>query len=65
MILDGYETLCVYEPGLKVCESHPYLAASLDGIVKFKGSSWGLEIKCPLSKYNFSLAMALDDEKFF
>ena len=65
MIQDGYDALIIDEPGLTVCKSIPYLAASLDGIVKFKENSWGLEIKCPFSKYNSTLAEALDDNNFF
>ena len=62
---DDFESVIIDEPGLIVSKSHPYLAASLDGIVKCKGSSWGLEIKCPSSHYNSSLAKALDDKRFF
>ena len=65
MIQNGYDALIIDEPGLTVCKSIPYLAASLDGIVKFKENSWGLEIKCSFSKYNSTLAEALDDNKFF
>ena len=65
MIKDGYETLVVNQPGLIISKSHPYVGASLDGIVTSDGDSWGLEIKCPFSKYNSSLTEALKDKKFF
>ena len=45
--------------------SFPYLGASLDGVVTCKNETWGLEIKCPFSKYNMSLQEALKDKKFF
>ncbi len=41
--------------GLKISHSHSYLAASLDGLVTCDGEVWGLEIKCPFSKYNSNL----------
>eukprot|EP00795_Rhopilema_esculentum_P009942 gene9942-18554_t len=43
VIQDGYDPLIIDEPGLTVCKSFPYLAASLDGIMKFKENSWGLD----------------------
>ena len=58
MIKDGYETLVVIQPGLLISKSHPYVGASLDGIVTANGDSLGLEIKCPFSKHNTSLTKA-------
>ena len=55
----------VKEVGLKVSQSRPYLGASLDGIVSCDGEIWGLEIKCPFSKYNSKLEEALLDKNFF
>ncbi|XP_065067599.1 uncharacterized protein LOC135693141 [Rhopilema esculentum] len=55
----------VEEVGLKVSQSRPYLGASLDGIVSCDGEIWGLEIKCPFSKYNSKLEEALLDKIFF
>ena len=55
----------IEEVGLKVSQSCPYLGASLDGMVFFDGEVWGLEIKCPFSKYNSNLEEALLDKKFF
>ena len=45
--------------GLKI------LIASLDGLVFYNGEMYGLEIKCPYSKFNKSLQEALCDKKFF
>ena len=53
------------EVGLKLSSNMPYLGASLDGLVSCHGEVWGLEIKCPFSKYNSSLSDALVDKKFF
>ena len=55
----------VSEVGLQLSSSFPYLGASLDGVVTCKNETWGLEIKCPFSKYNMSLQEALKDKKFF
>ena len=55
----------VEEVGLKVSQSRPYLGASLDGIVSCDGEIWGLEIKCPFSKYNSKLDEELLDKNFF
>ena len=55
----------VSEVGLQLSSSFPYLGASLDGVVTCKKGTWGLEIKCPFSKYNMSLQEALKDKKFF
>ena len=53
--------------GLLLSESHPYLGASLDGIVVdcHSGEKWGIEIKCPFSKFNMTMEDALKDKKFF
>ena len=58
-------TANVTEVGLKISPSFPFLGASLDGIVKCANETWGLEIKCPFSKFNGSLKDALSDKKFF
>ena len=42
-----------------------FLGASLDGMVSCKNERWGLEIKCPFSKFKTSLQDALKDKKFF
>ena len=42
----------IEEVDLKVSQSCPYLGASLDRLVSFDGKVWGLETKCPFSKYN-------------
>lgn len=55
----------VNEVGLKVSQPYPYLGASLDGLVSCNGEVWGLEIKCPSSKYNSNLHEAVKDKKFF
>ena len=57
----------VKQLGLLLSKSHPYLGASLDGLVicQQNGEKWGLEIKCPFSKHGMSLKEALEDKKFF
>ena len=44
---------------------HPYLGASLDAIVIDidSGEKWGIEIKCPSSKYNQHIDDVLKDKK--
>ena len=64
MIYQGFP-INVAEVGLRVSHTQPYLAASLDGIVSCKSEKWGLEIKCPFSKYNSSLDDAIKDRNFF
>ena len=58
-------TAQISDVGLHLSSSFPYLGASLDGIVSCQNEKWGLEIKCPFSKYNCSLQHALTDKKFF
>ena len=55
----------ISEVGLQLSTSFPYLGASLDGVVSHQSERWGLEIKCPFSKYNHCLQDALADKKFF
>ena len=55
----------VFEVGLQSSSSLPYLGASLDGKVTGKNETWGLEIKCPFSKFNIPPQDALEDKKFF
>eukprot|EP00795_Rhopilema_esculentum_P004939 gene4939-21279_t len=64
MIDQGFP-INVAEVGLKVSHTEPYLAASLDGIISCRSEKWGLEIKCPFSKYNSSLDDAIKDRNFF
>ena len=61
----GFANISVEDAGLIISSKFSFLGASLDGIVQSNGESWGLEIKCPYSKFNSSLASALDDKKFF
>ena len=44
----------VAEAGLKLSASSPYLVALPDGIVKYHDETWGLEMKCPFSKFSSS-----------
>ena len=53
------------EPGLIISGTHSFLGASLDGIVWDGEDSWGLEIKCPSSKFGMSLETALGEKNFF
>ncbi len=53
------------EPGLIVSSCHSFLGASLDGIFWHGQDSWGVEIKCPYSKFSLSLNDAVADKKFF
>ena len=57
----------ISEVGLIVSLSHPYLGASLDGVVTDNktGEKWGVEVKCPASKFQQSLHDILKDKKFF
>ena len=55
----------VSEARLQLSSSSPFLGASLDGMVSCKNGRWGLEIKCPFSKFKTSLQDALKDKKFF
>ena len=55
----------VAEVGFKVSHTQPYFATSLDGIVSCKSEIWGLEIKCPFSKYNFPMDDAIKDRNLF
>eukprot|EP00795_Rhopilema_esculentum_P009926 gene9926-18533_t len=55
----------VSETGLQLSSSSSFLAAFLDGMVSFNNERWGLEIKCPFSKFKISLQDALKDKKFF
>eukprot|EP00794_Sanderia_malayensis_P016367 gene16367-biopygen12059 len=55
----------ISETGLQLSSSFPYLGASLDGMVSSGSDRWGLEIKCPFSKFKSSLQDALKDKKFF
>ena len=55
----------ISETGLQLSSSSPFLGASLDGMVSCKNERWGLEIKCPFSKFKTSLQDALKDKKFF
>ena len=53
--------------GLIVSKSHPYLGASLDAIITDMdtGEKWGVEIKCPSSKFNQPLEDVLQDQRFY
>ena len=58
----------VYESGLVVPPSHPYLAATPDGKVfdPTETSNFGLiEIKCPYTWRNMTLQDACEDDKFY
>ncbi|XP_065056985.1 uncharacterized protein LOC135685107 [Rhopilema esculentum] len=55
----------VSDVGLILSSSCLYLGASLDGIVTHKNEKWGLEIKCPFSKFNCTLKEAVLGKKFF
>ena len=57
--------LDVEHSGLIVSKTHPYLGASLDAIVTdiYGGEKWGIEIKCPSSKYNQQIDDVLKDQK--
>ena len=57
----------ISEVGLIVSLSHPYLGASLDGVVTDNktGEKWGVEVKCPASKFQQNLHDILKDKKFF
>ena len=48
--------------GLILSCNCPYPGA---GIVTHKNEKWGLEIKCPFSKFNFTLKKAVLGKKFF
>ena len=54
-------------PGLIVSKTHPYLGASLDAIITDMdtGEKWGVEIKCPSSKFNQPLEDVLQDKRFY
>ena len=54
-------------PGLIVLKTHPYLGASLDAIITDMdtGEKWGVEIKCPSSKFNQPLEDILQDKRFY
>ncbi len=65
MVRNGFKDISVKEPALIMSNTHPYHGASLDGIVKHNGNTWGLEMKCLFSKYTSSLSDALADKKFF
>eukprot|EP00795_Rhopilema_esculentum_P003798 gene3798-15085_t len=64
LLRNGFNEVFVDEPGL-VSSNHSFLGASLDGIVEHGQDSWGLEIKCPYSKFSSSLDDAVADKKFF
>ena len=75
-VLHLYETflksknldVCVKETGFIISKSHPYLGASLDGIVTNNktGEKWGVEIKCPSSKFGQDFNnIVMSDKKFF
>ena len=53
--------------GLSISKTHPYLAASLDGLVTntITNHVWGIEIKCPSSKYLQDMTEILADKSFF
>ena len=59
--------LDVEHPRLIVSKTHPYLGASLDAIVTDidSGEKWGIEIKCPSSKYKQHIDDVLKDKKFY
>ena len=61
----GFKGISVEDVGLLISRKNSFLGASLDGIVKCNQDTWGLEIKCPYSKYNSTLSSALSDKKFF
>ena len=65
LLRNGFNKVFVDVPGLIVSSTHSFLGASLDGIVKHGEDSWGLEIKCPYSKFSSSLHDAVADKKFF
>ena len=65
MIQRGYQNITITDAGLKISDTCSFLGASLDGLVYCGGEKWGLEIKCPYSKYQSTLASALSDKKFF
>ena len=54
-------------PGLIVSKTHPYLGASLDAIITDMDTDekWGVEIKCPSSKFNQPLEDVLQDKSFY
>ena len=57
----------LFEPGLILSMSHPFLGASLDSIVTNmdKLETWGVEIKCPSSKLDQSINDVFKDRKFY
>ena len=61
----GFKDIIVDDVGLLIYSKNSFLGASLDGIVQCNQDTWGLEIKCPYSKYNSTLSSALTDKKFF
>eukprot|EP00795_Rhopilema_esculentum_P005723 gene5723-10976_t len=65
LLRNGFNRVFVDEPSLVVSSPHSFLGASLNGIVKHGQDSWGLEIKCPYSKFSLSLHDAVADKKFF
>ena len=54
-------------PGLIISKTHPYLGASLDAIITNIDTCerWGVEIKCPSSKFNQPLQDVLKDKSFY
>ena len=61
----GFKDIIGNDVGLLISSKNSFLGASLDGIVQCNLDTWGLEIKCPYSKYNSTLSSALTDKKFF
>ena len=57
----------MFQPGLTLSKSHPFLGASLDSIVTNVDNleTWGVEIKCPSSKLDQSVNDVLKDKKFY
>ena len=61
----GFKDIIVNDVGLLISSKNSFLGASLDGIFQCNQDTWGLEIKCPYSKYNSTLSSALTDKRFF
>ena len=57
----------VKKVGLLLSKSHPYLGASLDAVIKNvdSGERWGVEIKCPFSKFSQNIDLVVSDKKFY
>jgi len=62
MIEKGFKGILVEDVRLLISRKNSFLGASLDDIVKCNQGTWGLEIKCPYSKYNSTPSSALSDK---